>query len=442
MFKVKIKILKSGINGEGIGYLEKKPVFVEGALPQEEVEIKVIEKNPRFYRAKATRIIKRSSDRIKPACFLEQKCGGCSLMCAKYEAQLQYKQEIVIESLAKYANIEKKRVQQIIKSPSVIGYRNALKLPFVMHKGKLSCALYASGSNHPVQVDSCMVHEENLEKMKKRIVSVLNKHHLSAYDHKTKKGMRTLILRGFANSFQCTLITGENVFEEALVQELMELEGLVSLWQSVNTSKKSVDPFGKSMIHLGGSRLLDFKLDDLSLRVSPKSFFQLNTKQAKQLYSYVSSLIPKGNHLIVEAYSGIGAISLYLKDKAEEIIGIEYISDAVSNANKNAKINGAKNVSFVCGDAGEKMRTISKKKEIDYVVVDPPRSGLDEVMIECLLKARIKNIIYISCNQATLAKNIDILSSRYKIDSIQPFDMFPNTAHVESVTLLKRKTLM
>lgn len=436
---MRTKIVKVGINGEGIGYVDKKPVFIEGALPQEEVEFKITEKSAKFSKAVTTKILRKSPDRVRPSCIYERNCGACTLMCANYKAQLAYKYDILTQSLGKYAEIEEWMVDDIVPSPSSIGYRNALKLPFVMHKDKLNCALYATGSNHPVHIEHCLIHEEGLELMKKAILEVLNKHKQKVYDAKLRKGMRTLILRGFDGCYQCTLITGNDTLSKELIDDLMNLKGLKSLWQSINTSKKTIDPFGKVMNHLGGVRMLDFNLEDLKLRLSPKSFFQLNTKQAKNLYSYVADLIPEGNNFIVEAYSGIGAISLYIKDKAKEIVGIEFINDAVSNANRNAKNNGANHVKFVCGDAGEKMRTYSKKRVIDYVIVDPPRSGLDDTMLECLLRARIKNVIYISCNPATLGKNIAVLSSKYKVESVQPFDMFPNTAHIESVVHLKHK---
>lgn len=436
---MRIRIMKPGINGEGIGYIDRKPVFVEGALVNEEVEVKIVEKSARYAKAKVEKIVKRSEDRVRATCRYEKQCGSCTLMCANYKAQLRYKYDILVQTLEKYARIDSSLINKVKASPNSLGYRNSLKLPFIMHKDKLICALYATGTNHAVAIDHCLIHEMDLENMKDQILKVLNKYQLKAYDHKKKAGMRTLILRGFNKQFQCTLITGEDRLPASLIEELMQIEGMNSLWQSINTSKKSIEPFGKSMFHLGGNRLLDFKLNDLSLRLSPKSFFQLNTKQAENLYSYVASLIGKDNKFIIEAYSGIGAISLYLKDKAKEIVGIEYISDAVSNANRNAKLNKAEHVKFICGDAGEKMKNYSKKREIDYVVVDPPRSGLDENMMECLMRARIKHVIYISCNPATLGKNLEILTNKYKVESIQPFDMFPNTAHVESVVLLTRK---
>lgn len=180
-------------------------------------------------------------------------------------------------------------------------------------------------------------------------------------------------------------------------------------------------------------------LDGLDLEISPRSFFQLNTKQAIQLYRTIASMISGNHEFIVEAYSGIGAISLYLKDKAKEIIGIESIKDAVVNANRNAKKNGCAHVSFVCDDAANKLVYLSKKRTIDVLVVDPPRSGLDDAMLECILRSKIKEIVYVSCNAATLGKNLAVLQSCYHVEKVVPIDMFPHTPHVETVTLLRRK---
>ena len=193
------------------------------------------------------------------------------------------------------------------------------------------------------------------------------------------------------------------------------------------------------MIHLAGETHLPLELDGMKLEISPRSFFQLNTKQAVKLYRTIASMVGDNKNLIVEAYSGIGAISLYLKDKAKEIIGIESIKDAVVNANKNAKLNNCEHISFICDDAANKLTYLSKKRNIDVLVVDPPRSGLDDAMLSCILKSKIKEIIYVSCNPATLGKNLAVLSSRYEVEKIQPVDMFPHTPHVESVVSLKRK---
>lgn len=254
-----------------------------------------------------------------------------------------------------------------------------------------------------------------------------------------KKGLRTLVVRGFDGNYQCTIVSGNDELPKACVEECMNVDGISSLWQSIHPSKKSVETFGKVMVHLGGTRLLPFTFNNLKLTLSPKSFFQLNTRQADKLYKIAASMVSDNNDFIVEAYSGIGAISLYVKDKAKEIVGIEYISDAVSNANQNAKRNHASNVKFVCGDAAEKLVQYSKKRVINTLIVDPPRSGLDDNMMECIMKSKIKNIVYISCNPATLGKNLALLMKKYNVEKIVPVDMFSNTALVETVVKLTLK---
>lgn len=436
---MRVKIIKTGINGEGIGYIDKKPVFIEGALPEEEVEIKIVDKQPRFYRAKINRIVSKSKERVKAPCSYINKCGGCTMMHINYEAQLKYKYEILKQSLIKYAQIDPRKISKLHKNPNPFIYRNALKLPFAMDHDKLVCGLYTTGSNFFNRIDHCMVHEEGLEATKKEIIKILNRYHFTAYDRKTKKGLRTLVLRGFDHQYQCTLVSGNDLISKECIEDIMNIDGMKSLWQSIHTSKKSVDTFGKTMNLLAGTKLLEFNFDKLRLRLSPKAFFQLNTKQAEYMYRTVAEMVGDENKLIIEAYSGIGAISLYLKDKAKEIIGIESVGDAVSNANRNAELNRIENVRFLCGDAGEKLRDIAKKKEIDVLVVDPPRSGLDENMMECIMRGKIKQIIYISCNPATLGKNLALLQKKYIVEKVQPLDIFSQSAHIESIVKLSRK---
>lgn len=436
---MKVVIKKIGINGEGIGYIDKLPVFVPGARIDEEVDIHVVERKKRYAIGKVNRILKESKDRIKPKCYVQSRCGACPLMDVKYPKQREYKQDILKQTLIKYAQINPRLVEKVIPSENVFGYRNQFKLPCANQEGRLVTGLYRTGSNFFIDVKRCIVHEDGLEKMREQILDVLNRFGYEAYDYHTKEGIRSIIVRGFEGNYQCTLVTGNTEIEQRVIDQLMKIKGMYSLWQSVNTVKKTVEIFGPKVTLLAGERLLPFTLKDLKLTISPRSFFQLNTKQALNLYETVASFVSENNDLIVEAYSGIGAISLFLKDKAKEIIGIESIKDAVVNANQNAKANNANHVSFVCDDAANKLEYISKKRKIDVLVVDPPRSGLDDAMLSCILKSKIKKIVYVSCNPATLGKNLDILQSRYRVEKIQPIDMFPHTAGIETVCMLVRK---
>ena len=435
---MKVKVERMGINGEGIAFQNRKPIFIDGALPNEVVDIKIIEKQRNFSKGQIVKVMQRSEDRIRKVCEYANDCGGCALMHASYNAQLQYKYDLLKEALVKYARINPKQINKVVANPHPFEYRNSFKLPFSMYNNKLVCGLYKPKTNYFVPVTTCGVHEAGLERVKKQILKILNKYQFSAYNYKTKEGLRTLVVRGFDGKYQVCIVSGNNEISAECVSELMQIEGIISLWQNINTIKKTVDLFGKVMVHLAGERQLTFTLNGLQLTLSPKSFFQLNTEQAKNLYEKVASLVDGKVDFLVEAYSGIGAISLYLKDKANEILGIEYVSDAVANANQNAKRNKAKHVSFVCGDAAQKLTMISKKRSIDVLVVDPPRSGLDDAMLDCIMKSKIKKIIYISCNPSTLGKNLNVLQSKYRVDSITPYDMFSQTPHVESVVRLSR----
>lgn len=439
---MKVTIKKIGINGEGIGYLDRLPVFVPGALIDEEVDIQIIEKNRRYAMGKVNRILKKSKDRIKPKCFVQGRCGGCPLMDARYPKQLEYKKELLKQSLIKYAQVDPRLIQNVIPSEDVFEYRNQFKMPCAMEEGRLTSGMYLPNSNYFLGIDRCIIHNDALDHFRKDVMRVLNEYDMPAYDHHEKSGIRNLIVRGFDGKFQCTIVTGNDELSQEAIDALMKIKGMYSLWQSIHTTKKTPEVFGNTMIFLAGQRLLPLTFDGLHLELSPRSFFQLNTKQAIQLYRGIAGMIKDGNDLIVEAYSGVGGISMYLKDKAKEIIGIESIKDAVVNANKNAKANGCEHVSFLCDDAANKLTYLSKKRSIDVLVVDPPRSGLDDAMLECILRSRIKQIVYVSCNPATLGKNLAVLQSRYQVKKVQPYDMFPHTPMVETIVMLDRKSVV
>lgn len=432
-------IKKIGINGEGIGYIDRTPVFIPGALIDEEVDFSIAEKKPKYVIGKMNRVIKQSKFRIQPKCFIQGACGACPLMITRYPKQLEYKYEILKQSLIKYAQVNPRLIQSVMGGEDAFAYANQFKLPCGMEEGVLLNGMYMPNSNIFIEVKKCWIHEEALERLRGDVMHVLNRFGFTSYDFHVKMGIRSLIIRGFEGQYQCTIVTGNDKINERVIEALMKLKGMHSLWQSVHTIKKTPDIFGPKMTLLAGERYLPFRLENLKLEISPRSFYQYNTKQAAKLYKIIDSMVDANNELLVDAYSGIGAISLFLKDKATEIIGIESMKDAVTNANMNAKANGASHVSFICDDAANKLTYISKTRSIDVLLLDPPRAGLDDDMLECILKSRIKNIIYVSCNPATLGKDISILSERYKVVKVQPIDIFPHTAEVESVVKLVRK---
>ncbi|MCI8271203.1 MAG: 23S rRNA (uracil(1939)-C(5))-methyltransferase RlmD [Erysipelotrichaceae bacterium] len=436
---MKMKIVKTGINGEGIGYMDKLPVFVPDVLADEEVDVKITKKERRYALGKAVRILSKNKDRIQPKCYVQKSCGACPLMIARYPKQLEYKYEILRQSLIKYAQIDPRLIAKPVANEHIFGYRNQCKLPCRSEDGRLMTGMFVPGSNYFHAIETCIIHEPGLENMRKAVLHILNKYRMPAYDVKKKKGIRSLVIRGFDGRYQCTLVTGEDELPDSMLSELCRLKGMHSLWQSIHTSRKSLDVFGSRMIHLGNETYLPLQLDDLQLQISPRSFFQLNTSQAKVLYRTIADMVGGRKKLIVEAYSGIGAISLYLRNKAERIIGIESIKDAVVNANRNAKLNHSDHVHFLCADAADKLLYLSKKETIDVLIVDPPRTGLDDAMLACILQSRIREMVYVSCNPATLGKDLGVLQKRYQVKKIVPIDMFSHTPHIESVCVLNRR---
>ena len=432
---MKTTIKKWGINGEGIAYYEKKPVFIENAIPGEIIEFDVKQDEKTYMVGELTRLVEESSKRRHALCPIWKECGGCALMHVKYPAQCKMKEEVLKEALIKYAGY-KGRMFPIMKNPDPLAYRNSCKLPFGEEYGQLYTGMYERDSNHFQKMERCFVHSKLLEATRQEVVRILNEHHCRVYDSKTRLGFRSLVMKEFNNQVQIILVTGKDELSEALVSDLTSLEQVCSLWQSKKTDTTR-ELFGE-MVHIWGEEKMVVEMHGLKLSLLPRSFFQLNTKQAENLYTHIARWMPRCK-TVVEAYSGIGAISLFLKNKAQEIIGIESIQDAVDNANENAKINHAKNVSFICEDAGKALTSIVKEKRVDALVVDPPRSGLDDVMKNTILESKIRTVIYVSCNPATLAKDLKVLQKEYSILKIQPFDMFSQTPHVETAVLLEKK---
>lgn len=432
-----IDIKKIGINGEGIGYLKKVPVFIDGALANETVDASIIKDNYSYKIARLNKVITESSNRVKPLCLNYGKCNGCNLMHTYYENQLEIKKQLLNEALFKYANLNID--VEIEGANNQFNYRNSIKLPFINNRGKLSIGIYEKESNHINAIEKCLVHDDLLEQIKDDVLDILNKYHCFAYDRITKKGYRYLILRQIGNRSHMCLVTGEEKIDKHIIDELCNIKQIVSIYQCINTSNSSLNLFSNKMIHLALGKHLTFKIDNLKFNLSIKSFFQLNTYQAKKLYRFVIDKLDEYQDLIVEAYSGIGVMSLLAKDKAKQIVGIEYINDAVVNGNINAKLNHIENVKFICGDAAEVLYSRFKKTKVDTLIVDPPRSGLDDKMLDAIMSMNINKIIYVSCNPATLSKNLSILLRKYEITDIRAFDMFPNTSHVECVVSMQRK---
>ena len=432
---MKIKIEKSGINGEGIGYFKQKPIFINQALPTEEVEFEKIEDKGRYGIAELKSITKASKYRVSPKCKVQAQCGGCPLMIADYKHQIFLKRENLKQSLLKYnGHFDFNLLKDIIINPNPLGYRNAIKMPFDKRKS-LENGLYKSGTNHIITVDTCIIHEPIIEKQRKQILKVLNKYRCDIFNPPASSGLRTLVMRHFDGFTQVTLVTGKDHFKQSIFDEIAEIEGISSVYHSINSSKKSVETFGKELEHKAGFKTLRFNYANLVLELLPNAFFQLNPPQAQKLFEYVVDQVD-GKDDCVDVYCGVGTLSLMLAKKCQSVFGVELNKDSIYAANRNTKINEIKNAKFVANDAAFELKKIKLRDKV--VVVDPPRSGLDDSMIQVLLKNPAKKVVYVSCNPSTLAKNLKDLKKLYRIESIQPFDFFSQTALLETVVVLRK----
>ena len=425
-----------GINGEGIGYDHGVPVFIPGALMHETVDVKITQEKEKYKTAKLIRVIRKSKDRVEPECRYCDSCRACTLMHLKYERQLNYKKQTLKQALKKYADID--MPVSIIKNDNIYHYRNKFKLPFGMEKGKIVTGMYESERGRFVPIEDCIIHEDVLEKVRKQILEIMNKYKLKAYNERTREGYRSLIMRTFNNKIALVFVVGDNTDLEPMLSDLTRIEEVSSIYYSVNTNKKYINALENDLVHVFGKNCLNARINDLKLVFTPKSFFQLNTRQAEVLYDEAVSLIDENDEEVLEAYCGVGVMSLMAARKAKHVTGVEIVPDAIDNAKKNSRYNKIDNVDFVVGDSGSVMEEISKEKQLDCLIVDPPRTGLDEKMINSILNSNAKKLIYVSCNPSTLAKNLNVLKEYYNIESIRAIDVFSNTEHVESIVYLAR----
>lgn len=428
-----------GINGEGIGYMDKKPVFCSGVFPTETADVNIVMEKNNYAIAELNEILHESKHRVDSICPYQSKCGGCPLLTMDYQQQLVHKKELLEQALYKYGGVRRNVIRNIHPSPNETMYRSALKLPVHDFHHSTVTGMYEPNTNHFVQISGCKMHREGLERMRREVMLAVNQEGLKAYDKRNEKGLRYLVIRGIEGKYQICLITGKQSIKQSLIDRIMEIKGVASLNQSINVSRHGTAIFGHSIKNIAGVDSLQMEFHGVSIKLSMESFFQLNLRQAENMYDMAVSKIDPCDTL-VEGYCGIGVMSLLAKDKAKHIIGIESVPSAVKNAKYNAKLNGMEDqAEFYCKDAAEGLLYVLIRQQVDTLLVDPPRSGMDDQMLDTILKSNIRKIIYVSCNPSTLGKNIAVLKEKYDVKTVIPYDMFPNTPHVESITVLERR---
>ncbi|MBO0960687.1 23S rRNA (uracil(1939)-C(5))-methyltransferase RlmD [Neobacillus sp. MM2021_6] len=438
-----LTIKRLGINGEGVGYFKKQVVFVPGALPGEEVVVEATKINPKFAEAKIKKIRIKSPHRVLPLCPVYDQCGGCQLQHLDYGQQLKEKRDIIIQSLERHTKlaINKLEIRETLGMENPWGYRNKSSFQVGQKDGKVLAGLYGLNSHQLINIDQCAVQHSQTNEATAKVKRILEELQIPIYNEKTRKGIiRTIVTRVGVQTgeLQVVLITSQKELpkKELILEEIKKkLPNVKSVVQNINGQKTSII-FGEETVMLAGQEFIQETLGDLQFELSARTFFQLNPTQTIKLYDEVKNAAGlTGKEKVVDAYCGVGTIGLWLADHAAEVRGMDIIPESIEDAKKNAKRHGFTNTKYVPGKAEEVLpKWVKKGWKPDVIVVDPPRTGLDNQLIQTILQVKPGKLIYVSCNPSTLAKDIQTLSSIYDVKYIQPVDMFPQTSHIECVS--------
>ncbi|MBC1936741.1 23S rRNA (uracil(1939)-C(5))-methyltransferase RlmD [Listeria grandensis] len=443
-----LTIKRIGINGEGIGYFKRSVVFVTGALTGEEVVVEATKVNPRYTEAKIRKIRKKSPHRVTPPCPVYDACGGCQLQHLSYSEQLKMKKDLIVQSIEKHTrfHLEQIAIRDTIGMGNPWGYRNKSQFQVREIDDVVEAGLFGAESHELVPIENCIVQHPDTVKVTNFVRDLLEELEIPIYEEQRNSGIvRTIVVRTGIKTGEIQLVLVTNSKKLPRKRELLEriqaaFPEVVSIMQNVNQAKTSLI-FGEETLFLAGKEKITEKLGEIEFDLSARAFFQLNPSQTEKLYREVARAIRlTGNEKIVDAYCGVGTIGLSLAARAKEVRGMDTIAESIDDAKANAARAGATNVTFETGKAEEIFpKWIKAGFKPDAIVVDPPRVGCEDQLLQSILQTNAKQIVYVSCNPSTLARDIQVLSKKYNVKYIQPLDMFPHTAHVESITVLTLK---
>ena len=442
-----VDILDNGFSGEGIAKINNFTIFIPQAIKGEKVKIVVVKVLSSFGYGKILEILKCSPNRVESDCATYKRCGGCSLRHIKYEETLRIKQNTV-QSLINKTLKNKIKAEETLGMENPYFYRNKAQYPVGIGKdGKPVMGVFANRTHEIVPIEKCMIQNQQNEKVAKFILDYITKNNISIYNENTRKGLvRHIVTKIGVKTGQIMCIIVINGYEipneasltKAILAKFPEVKSIV---KNINIQNTNVI-LGKQNVNLYGNGYIEDKLGGYTFRISPLSFYQVNPVQAEKLYQIgVEAANITKDDIVFDLYCGIGTISLFMSKYAKKVYGIEIVKEAVEAAKTNAKINNVENAEFLCGDVENVLQDLlySKKVMPDIIMVDPPRKGLDKNTIQNILKVRPKKLVYISCNPATLVRDLSALEEVYEVKKIKPVDMFPFTSHVECVALMELK---
>ena len=458
---VRLIITDIGTNGEGIGRVDGYTLFIKDAIIGDEVEAKIIKAKKNYGYARLMNIITPSKDRIEPVCPVARQCGGCQIQEMDYQAQLRFKQELVKNNIERIGHISDYQMMPVIGMDEPFHYRNKAQYPVGMDKdGNIVMGFFAGRTHHIIDNTDCALGA----KINSRILGIIKEYmqdnKIKPYDEDKHAGtVRHILIRNGYHTDQimvCLVINAESIKNsDDLVKRLKDIDGMTSIMININRNKTNVI-LGDTCKTLWGKSYIEDYICDIRYQISPLSFYQVNPKQTEKLYSKALEYAGlTGNETVWDLYCGIGTISLFMAAKARKVYGVEIVPQAIEDAKNNARLNNIDNAEFFVGKAEEVVpafyEELSRKAangdeeakrgiHPDVVVVDPPRKGCEETLLETVVKMSPKRMVYVSCDSATLARDLKFMEEHgYKVEKVQAVDQFGNTVHVETVVLLSHK---
>ncbi|MGL2118279.1 23S rRNA (uracil(1939)-C(5))-methyltransferase RlmD [Streptococcus agalactiae] len=443
--RIPLKIKRMGINGEGIGFYKKTLIFVPGALKGEEVFCQISSVRRNFAEAKLLKINKKSKNRVDPACSIYKECGGCQIMHLQYDKQLEFKTDVIRQALMKFKpeGYENYEIRKTIGMPEPEHYRAKLQFQVRSFGGNVRAGLYAQGTHRLIDIKDCLVQDRLTQEMINRVAELLGKYKLPIYNERKIAGVRTVMIRRAQASgeIQLIFITSKRLdFDDVVIELVREFPELKTVAVNINASKTS-DIYGQITEVIWGQESINEEVLDYGFSLSPRAFYQLNPKQTQILYSEaVNALDVKEDDDLIDAYCGVGTIGLAFAGKVKSVRGMDIIPEAIQDAKENALHMGFTNTHYEAGKAEDIIpRWYSEGFRANALIVVPPRTGLDDKLLNTILKMPPEKMVYVSCNTSTLARDLVTLTKVYHVHYIQSVDMFPHTARTEAVVKLQRK---
>ena len=445
---VTLEIEDCGIDGEGIGKADGFTVFVKDAVIGDTVTAKIIKAKKNYGYGRLMEVLKPSPYRVEPKCEFARQCGGCQLQALSYDQQLVFKTNKVKGHLERIGGFTDIPMEPIIGMDELFHYRNKAQFPVGRNKeGKIVTGFYAGRTHNIIENRDCALGVAENKEVLDRVIAHMEKYEIEPYNEATGKGLvrHVLIRYGYFTKevMVCLILNGNKIpKEEQLVKSLCEIPGMTSITINVNKKHSNVI-LGEEIRLLWGQEYITDRIGDISYQISPLSFYQVNPMQTQKLYAKALEYADlHGQETVWDLYCGIGTISLFLAQKAKFVRGVEIVPAAIENAKENAKLNGLENTEFFVGKAEEVLPREYKKNGVyaDVIVVDPPRKGCDETLLETMVEMNPDRIVYVSCDSATLARDLKYLCERgYELRKVCPVDQFGMTVHVETVVLLSQQ---